>query len=134
MQCRTSLYRFRLKRRLEYTAGLALFEVSVCLDYRTRPEGQFSRGPQDSRSGRCGIGGSPHAATPHRSSQHHLDSHKPTSLMFSANFDLPNYGKCISPSLGPISASAKPPLQRFFGDTHRSLIYVVSSRRFYFFL
>ena len=134
MQCRTSLYRFRLKRRLEYTAGSALFEISVCLHYRTRPEGQLSRGRQDSRSGRCGIGDSPHAANPHRSSQHHLDSHKPTSLMFSSNCYLPDYGKCISPSLRPISASDKLPLQRYFGDTHRDLIYVVSSRRFYFFL
>jgi len=80
------------------------------------------------------IGNSPHAATPHRSSHHHLDSHTPISLMFSANFYPPDYGKCISPSLGSINASAKPPLQRHFADTHRDLLYVVSSRRFYFFL
>ena len=123
-----------VKRSLEYTAGLALFDISVCLDYRTRPESQFSRGRQDSRSGRCGIGNSPHAATPHRSSHHHLDSHTPISLMFSANFYPPDYGKCISPSLGSINASAKPPLQRHFADTHRDLLYVVSSRRYYFFL
>ena len=36
-------------------SGVSFVRDSVCLDYRTRPESQFRRGRQDSRSGRCGA-------------------------------------------------------------------------------